>query len=152
MIFSFIFAQTLLYFFSFFSVIQIFSPFLYCGIFFRWMNWVQLFVAARFRVITQISFFLQFSQANNLYSSYIFIQISLTLFFRTYKLEMKSSKTCKSLKDQKLVSLFLCRSLCIFAFFRFFISMCFSNIFTYVIFFVLFYVCSLIFWWWMSWV
>ena len=59
------------------------------------------------------------------------------LIFRTYRLEMKSSKACKSLKDQKMVSLFLCKSLWDFAFFRFFISMCFSNIFASVIFFVL---------------
>jgi len=71
------------------------------------------------------------------YSSYILTQISLMLFFRTYRLEMESSETCKSLKDQKTVILFLCRSLWIFAFCRFFISMCFSNIFASVIFFVL---------------
>jgi len=130
LIFSFIFAQISLYFFSFFSVIRFFSPFLCFGIFFTWMNWVELLVAARFHVITQISFFVQFSQEKSSYSSYIFTQISLMLFFRTYRLEMKSSKTCKSLKDQKTASLLLCRSLCIFAFFRFFISMCFSNIFT----------------------
>ena len=63
------------------------------------------------------------------YSSYILIQISLMLSFRTSRLEMKSYKTCKSLKEQKTVSLFLCISLWIFAlFFRFFISLCFSNI------------------------
>jgi len=69
------------------------------------------------------------------YSSYILTQISLMLFFRTYRLEMKSSETCKSRKDQKTIILFLCRSLWIFAFCRFFISLCFSNIFTSVIFF-----------------
>jgi len=62
-------------------------------------------------------------------SSYILTQIWLMLFFRTSRLEMKSYKTCKSLKEQKTVSLFLCISLWIFAFFfRFFISLCFSNI------------------------
>jgi len=61
------------------------------------------------------------------YSSYILTQISLMLFFRTYRLEMKSFETCKSLKDQKMVILFLCRSLWIFVFCRFFISLCFSN-------------------------
>jgi len=51
------------------------------------------------------------------------------LFFRTPRLEMKSYKTCKSLKQEKTVSLFLCISLWIFAFFfRLFISLCFSNI------------------------
>ena len=49
-------------------------------------------------------------------SSYILTQIWLMLFFRTSRLEMKSYKTCKSLKEQKTVSLFLCISLWIFAF------------------------------------
>jgi len=44
-------------------------------------------------------------------SSYILTQICLMLFFRTSRLEMKS------LKEQKTVSLFLCISLWIFAFF-----------------------------------
>jgi len=50
-------------------------------------------------------------------SYYILTQIWLMLFFRTSRLEMKSYKTCKSLKEQKMVSLFLCISLWIFAFF-----------------------------------
>jgi len=49
-----------------------------------------------------------------------------------------------------MVILFLCISLWIFAFCRFFISLCSSNIFASVIFF-LFYVCSSIFWWSMKW-
>jgi len=57
-------------------------------------------------------------------SYYILTQIWLMLFFRTSRLEMKSYKTCKSLKEQKMVSLFLCITLWIFAFFfRFFISL-----------------------------
>jgi len=65
---------------------------------------------------------------NSSCSSYILTQIWLMLFFRTSRLEMKSYKTCKSLKEKKTVSLFLCISLWIFTFFLFFISLCFSNI------------------------
>jgi len=41
----------------------------------------------------------------------------------------------KTFEDQKMVILFLCTSLWIFGFCRFFISLCFSNIFASVIFF-----------------
>jgi len=59
-------------------------------------------------------------------SSYILTQIWLMLFFGTPKLEMKSYKTCKSLKEQKTVSLFLCISLWIF--FASVIFFCFMSV------------------------
>jgi len=54
LIFSFIFTQILLYFFSFFSVYRFFSPFFYFWFFFRWMNWVEHWSRPDFRFLKQI--------------------------------------------------------------------------------------------------
>ena len=60
------------------------------------------------------------SSINLLFMFFLYLNPDLVdAIFWTSRLEMKSYKTCKSVKEQKTVSLFLCISLWIFAFFFF---------------------------------